>query len=300
MHSYIILLHTIIVYLSHIGLKMKNKILTVLTILLWALCFNNISQAYTLTWDELTQLNQQKAIINNAWNYWVRDYYNQFSKRYNILKENDKLWSITKTLEEYSYSVFSKRKQTLRQQYSSDMTNFLNEYKNNITIKDEFPIDKCTWRYNTIDNISFANDFPTALTIAMRYRESTCAYYLPSNGDWPFQIVSKDYWTWEINEEIFTQAIQDFIDFAKNKIEKYNNRADNEYPAINLSYTWFDFTWMVNFAALYNGWTRTWWKVEPNAPAYIFDWYTDEYSTASRYWILPAFLTILDRELNNQ
>ena len=43
--------------------------------------------------------------------------------------------------------------------------------------------------------MSFANDFPTALTIAVWFRESTCGYYLPKNGDGPFQIVSKDYGT---------------------------------------------------------------------------------------------------------
>ncbi|MBU0627302.1 hypothetical protein KKG31_02025 [Patescibacteria group bacterium] len=76
------------------------------------------------------------------------------------------------------------------------------------TFKQEFlaqyltgPIDEireersCTGRYNTLDNISFANNFPTALTVATRYREANCGYYLPGNGDGPFQIVSKDYGT---------------------------------------------------------------------------------------------------------
>ena len=63
----------------------------------------------------------------------------------------------------------------------------------------------------------FANNFPTALTIATRYRETHCGYYLPSNGDGPFQILSKDYGTGEINEDTFTQSIQDFIDFSKGK-----------------------------------------------------------------------------------
>jgi hypothetical protein len=34
--------------------------------------------------------------------------------------------------------------------------------------------DYCLWRYNTLDNMSFANNFPTALTIAVWYRESSC------------------------------------------------------------------------------------------------------------------------------
>ena len=280
---------------------MKNKITVILSVLctICAISFSNISQAYTLSWDELKQINSQKSIINNASNYWIWDYYSQLSKWYNILKPDDRLWEISKELRDYAYSLLSSKKQALKQQYQEEKTSFLNQYKESISIKDEFPIEKCTWRYNTIDNISFANDFPTALTIAIRYRESTCAYYLPSNWNWPFQITSKDYGTWEINEEIFIQTIQDFIDFSKNKIEKYNNRADEEYPEITLSYTGFTYDSILNFAALYNWGTRTWWKVEPNAPEYIFDWYSEDYSWANRYWVIPAFLKILDRELNN-
>ena len=74
---------------------------------------------------------------------------------------------------------------------------------------------------------------------------------MPANGDGPFQIVSKDYGNGEITEEIFKQTIQDFIDFAKNKIDNYNNRADDEFPPLKISYTSFDYTGVVSFAALY-------------------------------------------------
>jgi len=53
----------------------------------------------------------------------------------------------------------------------------------------------CTGRYNTLDTISFAYNFPTALTMSTRYRETNCGYYLPNNGDGPFQILSKNYGT---------------------------------------------------------------------------------------------------------
>jgi hypothetical protein len=82
----------------------------------------------------------------------------------------------------------------------------------------------CTGRYNTLDNISFAYNFPTALTIATRYREANCGYYLPANGDGPFQIISKDYGTGTITEEIFIKSVTDFIDFSKAKHTQYKTK----------------------------------------------------------------------------
>ena len=166
-------------------------------------------------------------------------------------------------------------------------------------IQEEFPIDNCVWWYNTIDNISFANDFPTAITIAVWYKESNCGYYLPANGDGPFQIVSKDYWNGEITEDLFKQTVQDFIDFSKDKIDNYNKKANDEFPGIHISYTWLDYTGVVSFAALYNGWTRTGWMVQPNAPKYVFDGYWEKYSSAKKYGLFPALLKILSWELNN-
>jgi hypothetical protein len=75
-----------------------------------------------------------------------------------------------------------------------------------------------------MDSISFANNFPTALTIATRYREVNCGYYMPANGDGPFQIVSKDYGTGQITEAKFIGAMQDFIDFSKAKHLQYKTK----------------------------------------------------------------------------
>jgi hypothetical protein len=84
--------------------------------------------------------------------------------------------------------------------------------------------DTCTGRYNTLDSMSFANNFPTAMTMAMRYRETTCGYYLPSNGDGPFQILSKNYGTGTITEGKFLTTIQDYLDFSKNKYGQHYSK----------------------------------------------------------------------------
>ena len=279
---------------------MKNKIQILIVALVAVFGFVWVSQAaYSLSGDELKQFNAQKVILSESSNSALWSYYSQLSKWYDILQNNERLWTISKNLRDYAYSLFDSRKKLAKQQSSASKTAFLDEYIDNISIDEKFPVDKCTWWYNTIDNISFANDFPTALTIAIWYRESTCAYYLPANGDGPFQITSKDYWTGEITEEIFRQTIQDFIDFSKKKIRNYNNRADENYPEIKLSYTWLDYTWVVNFAALYNWWTRTGWMVVPNAPQYVYDGYGEEYSWAKKFWIYSALLKVMEREQNN-
>ena len=279
---------------------MKSKIQVLVFALAIVFGFVWITNAaYKLTGDDLQKFNSQKVIISQASSDGLWSYYKQLWQWYNILKDDDRLSTISSGLRDYTYSLFDSRKKLAKQQYVGEKSKFLDEYRKNIMIQEEFPIDNCVGWYNTIDNISFANDFPTALTIAVWYKESNCGYYLPANGDGPFQIVSKDYGNGEITEELFKQTVQDFIDFAKNKIDNYNKKANEEFPEIKISYTWFDYTGVVSFAALYNGWTRTWWMVQPNAPKYVFDGYGEKYANAKKYWLFPAFLKVLAWELNN-
>lgn len=260
-------------------------------------CFTNAE--YKLTGDDLKQFNSQKATISQASNNWLWSYYKQLWQWYNILKSDDRLSTISSGLRDYAYSLFDSRRKLAKQQNVAEKSKFLDEYRKNISINEDFPMDYCVWWYNTIDNISFANDFPTALTIAVWYKESNCGYYLPANWDGPFQIVSKNYGNGEITEDLFKQTIQDFIDFAKGKIDDYNKKANEEFPKIDISYTNFDYTWVVSFAALYNWWTRTGWMVIPNAPKYVFDGYGEGYSGAKKYGLLPALLKVLAWEVDN-
>ncbi len=100
---------------------------------------------------------------------------------------------------------------------------FFNQYSGGFS-QEITTTDACTGWYNTMDSISFANNFPTALTIATRYRETNCGYYLPNNGDGPFQILSKDYGTGTITEAKFLNTIQEFIDFSKAKHLQYKSK----------------------------------------------------------------------------
>ncbi|MCX6825080.1 MAG: hypothetical protein NTY80_02535 [candidate division SR1 bacterium] len=157
--------------------------------------------------------------------------------------------------------------------------------------------DSCTGWYNTMDSISFANNFPTALMISTRYRETSCGFYMPNNGDGPFQILSKDYGTGQISEAKFIQTMQDFIDFSKAKYLQYKTKL-----GISLTYTGYSWTGLIYHAALYNGGiitgnTTSGYVATPINPRYAFDGYGQEYSGAVKYGILPKFLKVLDREL---
>jgi hypothetical protein len=170
--------------------------------------------------------------------------------------------------------------------------NFVAQYATGIKeIKEN---DLCTAYYKDLDTISFVNNFPTALTIATRYREAGCKRYLPGNGDGPFQILSKDYGSGQLTTWIFYQSVQDFIDFSRAKWTQYKSKL-----WVDLTYTSFDFTGLVNHSALYNGGIITGGVVKPNAPKYVYDGYGNQYSGSIRYGVLPKFLKVLQWEINN-
>lgn len=84
------------------------------------------------------------------------------------------------------------RIQITKSKYQADHQNFLNEHSHLLTYAQPLSPNCYGW-YTTLDMMSFAYDFPTALTIAVWRKESSCGFYLPKNGDGPFQIINKDY-----------------------------------------------------------------------------------------------------------
>ena len=272
-----------------------------LYILITWLIFADFSTSTTLayiptSWD-IQQINSLKVSLNTIISWNNQDLWNFY---YQLKNLQNKFWSNTRLdymlndLKEYLYIQFYTKKNLAKQESKIIKQQFVNDYISWLIINSPIPWN-CTWRYNTLDDISFAYNIPTAWTVATRYRETTCWYYLPSNGDWPFQILSKDYWTWEITEDIFIQSAQDFMAFTKAKQIQYKTKL-----WIKVTYTWFDWTWLINQWALYNGWFISWNIVIPNAPKYLYDWYWIEYSWAIKYWLIPKFIKFLDRELKNK
>lgn len=253
--------------------------------------------AYTPTDYDLLQLQALKTQLNEiiSWNnYDTWSFYLQIKTLITQFSWDEQLNYLLSDLNVHLINKLTVEKTKAKVESKDFKQEFLDTYLTG-------PIDEiedersCTGWYNTLDNISFANNFPTALTVATRYREANCGYYLPSNGDGPFQIVNKDYGTGEITEEIFVQSVQDFIDFSKAKHLQYKTAL-----WITMSYTGFDYTGLINHAGLYNGWLISGDMVVPNTPWYVFDGYGTEYTGALRYGLFPKFLKSLEWELVNQ
>ena len=166
-------------------------------------------------------------------------------------------------------------------------------------MKDKSVDASCLGWYNTLDDIAFTHDYPTAVLIATWYRETNCGYYLPRNGDGPFQIVSKDYGTGEIDEATFVQSVLDFIEFSKNKYDRYEGANNANGHIVELSYTGITFTGIVRHGALYNGLSgyTAYGDAQPLNPHYVWDNYGEEYSGALRFGLFPQTLKIMEWEL---
>lgn len=257
--------------------------------------------AYEPTLQDITQVNSLKTQLDTTTSdnmKYKRDFYaqiktlqEQFTGHAQLAYHLDQLavYLITQINTE---KVKAKSISKVSKQYFLD--SYMSWFSQDITTP-----DSCTWRYNTMDSISFANNFPTALMIATRYRELNCGYYLHNNGDGPFQILSKNYGSEQITEATFIRTMQDFIDFSKSKYQMYKTKL-----WISLTYTWFTWTGLVSHWALYNGATITWdvingYSALPNNPRYVYDGYGQTYSWAIRYGVVPKFLKILDWELKN-
>ncbi|MFA6255890.1 MAG: hypothetical protein WC606_01780 [Candidatus Absconditabacterales bacterium] len=222
-----------------------------------------------------------------------RDFYAQLKTLQEQFSNHEQLQYYFDELGVYLITQVNTEKVKAKIASKATKQDFVNQYSGGFSQEITTP-DSCTGWYNTMDTISFANNFPTALTIATRYREVTCGYYMPTNGDGPFQIVSKDYGTGQMTEAKFLQTIQDFIDFSKAKHLQYKTKL-----GISLTYTGWDMTGLVNHAGLYNGGIISGNIVNPNNPHYVYDGYGQAYSGAVRYGLIPKFLKVLGRELQN-
>ena len=280
---------------------MKKFLLTWLVV--WLMVFSVSFAAYTPSEKDTQSLTSLKtqldSLIDNNIDLW--NFYNQVVNLQNDYSSNERLNYMFEDLKYHLYSdkknknALSKQKSDAKATSKDAKQDFLDEYNTWFSVEIEDSLKNCIGRYKTLDDISFAYDFPTALTIAVWYRESTCAYYLPNNGWWPFQIMSKDYWTWEITQKQFIQTVMDFMEFSKNKLARYDGQLSGE-----LSYNSFDMTWVLNFVALYNGWFRSWNVIIPNNYKYAYDWYGEAYSWAKKYGIIPQMLKVLEWELESE
>lgn len=279
--------------------KIILPILSVFVLLGWVFAYTPTTQDIV----DVAMLSNKLGEITSGKNISLRNYYDQTrnlqTQYYWDERLNYMLWKIKDYLYEKIYTQKTKAK-ILSKSFKQE---FLNEYLSGVMIDEESGVN-CTWRYNTLDDMSFIYDLPTSLTTAIWYRETTCGYYLPKNGDGPFQIESKDYGTGQITSDVFIQSVEDFLVFAKNKINRYesvNKAQENTWYQINLSYTGFDLTGVVRFGALYNSLSgnTVYWNILPKRPWYVWDGYGEEYSWAVRYGVFSKMIKSLEREIKN-
>ena len=96
------------------------------------------------------------------------------------------------------------------QKVGSLKSDFLSQYQGSGLEASEVLSQNCIGWYQTLDNLSFAYDFPTALTIAVDIEKADVVFICQKNGDGPFQIVSKDYGNWTISKELFEKRLRIF------------------------------------------------------------------------------------------
>lgn len=198
---------------------MKKLIVSLIAIGL----FSGLALGYEPTSQDVTSITSLKTQFDTISSGDVSikgDFYIQLKNLKEQFSGHEKLDYYLDTIASYLITQINTRKTEAKATSESFKQGFVNQYSG--VSKEITTADSCTGRYNTIDSISFANNFPTALTIATRYRETNCGYYLPNNGDGPFQIVSKDYGTGTVSEGKFLTTIQDFIDFSKAKRTQYH------------------------------------------------------------------------------
>jgi len=257
----------------------------------------SISSAYNATARDTANLNNLKWQLDNLVednNINLLDFYHQVKKLETSNTSDERLFYMLSNLKSYLYNKLFTAKTIARVWSKTFKENFVSDFGSWISLEVEDSLENCIGWYNTLDDISFAYDFPTALTMATWYRESRCAYYLPNNWDGPFQIVNKDYGTGELTEDEFITTVIDFMEFTKAKFARYEGQLSGE-----LTYTWFDLKWISNFAALYNGWTKSGNVVLSNSLDYLMDGYGDEFSGATRYGVFPQFVKALEWEIEN-
>lgn len=171
-----------------------KKIITILLLITTLMITNSIVASYTPTVEDekiITMLDQQIERLSETPKD-LRNFYYQFKTLKRNFSHDEQLFYLLEQLAHHSYEKFTQEKYNAKKKSKAKKKAFVQKYISGVKEK-KVTIDKCKEHYTLVDDVSFAYNFPTALTIATRYREHSCKWSLPANGDGPFQIVNKDY-----------------------------------------------------------------------------------------------------------
>lgn len=257
---------------------MKKYILIALTILTGSYVGAN----YTPTIQDKAQVSSLQqgldTIIGND-NKDLRHYLDQVDTLRSRFATTTKIGYMLQQLYQHLRYKLDVQKDAAKISSYSGKLDFINQYSGQIIRTINEP-DRCTRQYQLADDLSFVYDQPTALTLATRYRETSCKWYLPGNGDGPFQILNKDYGSGDLTPKIFKQSLVDYLEFARNKFNRFEKANSKSGLVIGLSYTGLNFTGIVRHGALYNSLSgkTVYGDIQPTRPEYVFDGYGDTYS----------------------
>lgn len=95
----------------------------------------------------------------------------------------------------------------------------------------------------------------------------------------------------------FERTIQDFLEFSRKKIERYNSK--NPQTPITLSYANLSYEDTFKFAGLYNGLSggTVYGDIAPAAPKYFFEKMPGEFEKGKRNGLWLQILKALEREI---
>lgn len=248
----------------------------------------NLSYSYELTKDDINKLDSisnkildiSKSKQNNFLDN-VLSYIEKFSQE--NINDDKKL--------AYLNYLYSKINDYYKNEISNNNTlNLIQKYQNEI-IWNELKLN-CKNYYDLVDSIAKQNDFPTELIIAIWSKEYNCQLSNPTNWHGPYQIFSYYYNPWELSQEDFLVETQDFIDFAKEKIDYFNSNKDYEirfWKKISLSYNNYNENDIKLFSILYN-WIRNNTDLETNL---YTNWNLNNNLKNSSDWIFVILLKVL-------
>lgn len=136
---------------------------------------------YTPDTETNTQLTRMKDTLSRVSPADLWDYTQQLATLSTLARGQEEKWDyLLSHLHNYASNQFASQKTLAKQEAKSGKQAFLSEHQAQLLLQKELPSSCLGW-YNLLDNLSFAYNFPTALTIAVRYRETSCGYILPKN-----------------------------------------------------------------------------------------------------------------------
>lgn len=249
--------------------------------------------------NKIIQKTPDKAIgISNSITH-ILPKFSSNSRNYYVLSQMQLY--IDNKIENQKMADLSKPQSTLINQTNivkSSEISFYEKFYNNYWLEITSSLDtigKCVDHFDTVDNIGKSYNFPTELILATRFMETNCNFYKPTNNRWIFQIMSYNYWSWELTNEEFKQQIIDFIKFVHNK-RNWQNRSYVAWKnKINISYNEYsiDDLWVHWF--LYN-WIKKW--VLPSETMYN-NWNLNNNFTNNKDWLITVVLKVLKWRVDN-